>query len=89
VKRTGRDEPLGVVIHICMERQGHSLCSYLYLKLAKMSCFSYFKFFFYKIREQEDRTGSALGEGGTGGREEVVGKGYEGEYSANNVYTCT
>jgi hypothetical protein len=36
VKRTGRDEPVGVVIHICMETtQGISLCSYLYLKLGK------------------------------------------------------
>jgi hypothetical protein len=42
VKRTGRDEPVGVVIHVYMETtQGISLCSYLYLKLAKMPCFSF------------------------------------------------
>jgi hypothetical protein len=36
VKRNGRDEPIRVVIHIFMETtQGNSLCSYLYLKLAK------------------------------------------------------
>jgi hypothetical protein len=38
-----------------------SLYSYLYLKLAKLPCLSYylFCFFFYKIREQEDGTGCA------------------------------
>jgi hypothetical protein len=42
VKRTGRSEPVGVVIYICMETtKGISLCSYFYLKLAKPSCFSY------------------------------------------------
>jgi hypothetical protein len=46
---TGGDEPLLVVIHICMETtQGISL--YLYLKLAKTPCFCYYLlcFFFYK-----------------------------------------
>jgi hypothetical protein len=33
---------VGVVIHICIETtQGNSLCSYLYLKLAKTSHFSF------------------------------------------------
>jgi hypothetical protein len=36
----------------------NSLCSYLYLKKAKMSFFS---FFFYKIREQEGRWNRACG----------------------------
>jgi hypothetical protein len=59
VKRTGRDEPIGVVIHICMETtQGNSLCSYLYLKPAKTLCFYFLCFFFYKIREQEGGTDS-------------------------------
>jgi hypothetical protein len=37
--------------------QGNSLCSYIYLKQAKMSYFSLylFSFFFYKIREQDGR----------------------------------
>jgi hypothetical protein len=55
VKKTDRNEPIGVEIHICMETtQGNSLCSHLYLKLAKMPCFSFYllPFFFYKIREQ-------------------------------------
>jgi hypothetical protein len=39
--------------------QGNSLCSQLYLKLAKMSFFSFFlvSFFFYKIRGQAGGTG--------------------------------
>jgi hypothetical protein len=41
VKRSGRDEPMWFVIHICMEAMlGISLYSYLYLKLAKMLCVS-------------------------------------------------
>jgi hypothetical protein len=45
--------------------QGTSLCSYLYLKLAKMSCFSFYLFAFLlcKIREQEGGTGPAQREG--------------------------
>jgi hypothetical protein len=61
MKRTRGDEPIGVVIHICMETtQGNSLCSYLYLELAKISHFSFYLscFFFYNIGEQEGGTGS-------------------------------
>jgi hypothetical protein len=61
VKKSGRDEPMWVVIHMCMETLGMSLYSYLYLKLAKMLCLSYYRlcFLFNKIRGQEDGTGSA------------------------------
>jgi hypothetical protein len=50
--------------------QGISLCSYLYLKLAEVSCFSYYLlyFFFYKIGEQAGGTGSACREGRDGGK---------------------
>jgi hypothetical protein len=42
--------------------QGNSLCSDLYLKLAKTSCFLFYLLcLFYEIREQEGRTGSAPG----------------------------
>jgi hypothetical protein len=64
VKRTGRDKPVAVVIHICMETiQVIYLYSYLYLKVAKRPCFSYYLlcFFFHKMAEQEGRTGSAQG----------------------------
>jgi hypothetical protein len=36
VKRTGRGESIGAIIYISIETsEGNSLCSYLYLKLAK------------------------------------------------------
>jgi hypothetical protein len=74
VKRSGKDEPMWVVIHLCMETMlGISLYSYLYLKLAKMLCLSYciLCFLFNKIGEQGGRTGSAwkwagVGVGGRG-----------------------
>jgi hypothetical protein len=72
VKRSGRDEPMWVVIHMCMEAMlGISLYSYLYLKLAKMICLSYYLlcFLFNKIGEQED----SARKGGGG---------------PNNIYTC-
>jgi hypothetical protein len=61
VKTSGRDEPIWVVIHMCMEAMpGISLYSYLYLKLAKRFVFLIISsvFFFNKIRE-EGRPGSA------------------------------
>jgi hypothetical protein len=66
MKKIREDEPTGVITHLYMEiPQGNSLCSYLYLKQANMSCFSFsfFFFFFCKIREQEGRTGPAWGGG--------------------------
>jgi hypothetical protein len=43
VKRSGRDEPIWVVIHMCIESMlGISHYSCLYLKLAKMLCLSYY-----------------------------------------------
>jgi hypothetical protein len=59
---SGRDEPMWVAIQKWMEAMlGISLYSYLYLKLAKMICLSYYLlcFLFNKIREQEGGTGSA------------------------------
>jgi hypothetical protein len=56
------DEPVWVVMHICMETtQKICLYSCLHVKMAKMLCFSYylFCFLFNKIREQEGGTGSA------------------------------
>jgi hypothetical protein len=61
VKRSGRDEPIQVVIHMCIEAMvGISLYSYLYLKLAKLLCLSYYRLclLFNKIGE-EGRTGYA------------------------------
>jgi hypothetical protein len=54
VKRTRRDEP--VLIHMCMETtQGNSLCSYHYVKLSKMPCFSFLSFMFFLLQKSENR----------------------------------
>jgi hypothetical protein len=60
MKTSGRDEPIQVAIHMCMEAiLGISVYTHLYVKLAKMLCLSYYLlcFLFNKIGE-EDRTGS-------------------------------
>jgi hypothetical protein len=92
VKRTGRDEPVGVVIHICMETtQGNSLCSYLYLKLAKMSCFSFYLLSFFLL--QNLRTGGqnrfcwGVGEVGTSGNGKGKGKKGRRINTAQIIYT--
>jgi hypothetical protein len=81
VKRTGRDEPVGVVIHICIKTtQGNSLCSYLYLKLAKMPCISSFLYFFLlqNLRTgRQNRFCPGCGGYNTGGMKKVVMKGVE------------
>jgi hypothetical protein len=69
VKRSGRDEPMWVAIHMCMEAMlGISLYNCLYPKLAKSLCLSYYLlcFLFNKIRE-EGRKGSAWKQVGLGG----------------------
>jgi hypothetical protein len=78
VKRSGRDESLWVVIHICMETtQGISLYCYPYLKLAKTPCFSYYLLCFFLQQNQRTRVQNRfypeVGEEGLG---------------PNNVYTC-
>jgi hypothetical protein len=83
LKRTGRGESIGVVIHTCVETiQGNSLCSYLYLKVANrlVSCFIFYVFSSAKS-EYRSTEPSAWGREsmvGTGGREEVAGKGEGG-----------
>jgi hypothetical protein len=62
VKRSVRDESIQVVIQpVDGAMLGIFLYSYLYLKLAKMLCLSYYLlyFLFNKIGEEEGRTGSA------------------------------
>jgi hypothetical protein len=56
VKRSGRDEPIWVVIHTCIEAMlVVSLHSYLYPKLAKMPCFSFYLTCFFLQRNQRTR----------------------------------
>jgi hypothetical protein len=66
VKRSGRDESVRVVIHLCMEAMlGISLYSYPYLKLAKTLCLSYYCLcLLLKKIGEEERTGSAWKRGG-------------------------
>jgi hypothetical protein len=84
VKRTGRGEPIVVVIHIGRETtQGISLCSYLYLKLAKMPCFSFMFYAFSTTKSENRRAEQVLLRGwwggfGTGRREAVTEKGVGG-----------
>jgi hypothetical protein len=56
VKRSGRDESMWAVIHMCMETvQGISLYSYLHLKLAKMLCFPFYLIYFFLQQNQRIR----------------------------------
>jgi hypothetical protein len=84
VKWSGKDEPMWDAIQKCMEMKlGISLCTALYLKLAKMLCLFYYLlcFLFNKIREQEGRICSARKRGSRRWWE-------EGEVNEKNVYTC-
>jgi hypothetical protein len=57
MKKIRGDKPIGAIIYIYMEiSRGNFLCSYLYLKQVKMSCFYLFSVFSSKIRKQEGRT---------------------------------
>jgi hypothetical protein len=71
MKKNKGDEPIWPIVHVQMEvSQGNSLCSYL--KQANMLFF-----FFYKIRDQEGRTGLiwVVGTSGRGRRwRRVVGE---------------
>jgi hypothetical protein len=74
VKRSGRDEPMWIAIHMCMEATlGISLYSYLYLKLAKMLCLSYYLL----VTKLENKRAEQVQPGRGGGRG-----------GPNNVYTC-
>jgi hypothetical protein len=62
MNRSGRNKPMWVAIHKWMEATlGISWYSYLYLKLAKMLCLSYYLlyFLFNKIGKEEGGTYSA------------------------------
>jgi hypothetical protein len=73
MKKIKGNKPIGVIIHIYMELSQRKS---LYLKHTKVSCFSFyhFSFFFYKIKEQEGRTGPAQARGLT-----PVGGGSDGK----------
>jgi hypothetical protein len=86
VKSSGRDDPIQVVIHMCMEAMLKiSLYNSPYLKLAKMLCPSYYFLclVFIKIREEGRKVLPGNEEGG----EEKEWEGCRGETSPNNVCT--
>jgi hypothetical protein len=85
VKRSGRDEPMWVAIHKCMEAMlGISLSSYLYLKLAKTLSFLLPLVFSLQQNRRRRRWNRFCLEAAVG---EVVGWG-RGVGGPNNVYTC-
>jgi hypothetical protein len=56
VKRSGRDKPIQVAIHMCMEAMlGISLYSYLYLQRAKMVCLPYYFLFSLQQKSENKR----------------------------------
>jgi hypothetical protein len=60
VKRSSRDESVQVVTYMCMEAMLRIfLYSYVYLRLAKMLCLSYYRLFLFNKIGEEGRTGSA------------------------------
>jgi hypothetical protein len=82
VKRTGRGEPIWVVIHICMViTLGISLYSYLYVKPAKTLLISYV-FSSTKLENRFCPEGGGVGRGLGGWGEVEVGRG-----GPNNVKT--
>jgi hypothetical protein len=57
VKRSGRDEPMWVAIHMCMEATlGISLYRYLYLKLAK-NAISFLLCFKFSLQQNQRTRG--------------------------------
>jgi hypothetical protein len=69
VKRSGRNESIQVVIHMCMEAMlGISLYSYPYVKLAKTLSFFYCLCLLFNKIGDEGRTGSAWKLGDWGDR---------------------
>jgi hypothetical protein len=77
VKRSGRDEPMWVAIHNCMEAMlGLFLYSYLYPKLAKPLRLSYYIFCFLSNKIGEKRAKQVQLEAGDG----------RGRW--HKVYTC-
>jgi hypothetical protein len=82
MKRSGRDELIQIVIHLCMEAMlGISL--YPYLKLAKMLSFLLLLCLLFNKIGEEGRSGSGNEEG------EETGKGQRGEGRDDPNNVCT
>jgi hypothetical protein len=71
MKKIRGDKSIGVLIHIYMKTsQRNSMCSYLYFKEKKMSCFYPFRFFCTKTENK--RTEQVLRGEGSGWGEVLV-----------------
>jgi hypothetical protein len=73
MKKIRGDKSVEVIIHIYMEKtRGNSLCSYLYLKQAKVSYFSFFIFSLFSSTKLENKRAEQVlptaGRTGTSGR---------------------
>jgi hypothetical protein len=78
VKRSGRDEPVWVAVHKCLEAMlGISLYTYLYLKLAKILCLSFISCVFSSTKSKKRAEQVLPGRTGV-----------EGGGGTNNVYIC-
>jgi hypothetical protein len=70
MKRSGRDESIWVVIHMCMEAMlGISLYSYPYLKLAKFRVFLIIAYVFSSTELEKSAEKVLPGSEGGGGKE--------------------
>jgi hypothetical protein len=77
VKRSGRDEPMWIAIHMCMETTLRiSMYSYLYLKLAKCDVFLFISYVFSSTKSEKRRA------------EQFLPRNRDGGDGPNNVYTC-
>jgi hypothetical protein len=73
VKRSGGDEPIWALIHMCMETTlGISLYSYLYLKPAKSYVFLIISYIFSPTKLENKREKQVLPRSGWWGRREVA-----------------
>jgi hypothetical protein len=73
VKRSGRDEPMWVSISKCMEAMlGISLCSYLYLKLAKTLVFLIISSVFSSTKSENKRSEQVLPRSGGMGVAQIM-----------------
>jgi hypothetical protein len=65
MKKIREDETIWVIVHIYMKiSQGNSLCSYLYLKQAKISCFLFSLSLFSSMKMENRRVEQVLRSGG-------------------------
>jgi hypothetical protein len=84
VKKTGRGEPIGATIQICMEMtQGNSMCSGIFLsQTSKNFVFLFLSFMFFFFTKSENRRAEQVLPWewgvGTGGSGNVAGTSTEG-----------